>query len=128
MKPITREWIDNAEGDWASAGRESVVTTAPNYNLVCFLAQQCAEKYLKACLQEETITPPKTHDLETLMDLLLPTQPFWKSLLPAFDQLSEYAVNFRYPGQDADNNEAQDAVEHCRQVREAARRSLGLPL
>lgn len=128
MKPITQEWINKAEGDWTSAGREGVVQTNPNYDLVCFLSQQCAEKYLKAALQEEGITPPKTHDLEKLMDLLLPTQPFWKALLPALDQLSEYAVSFRYPGQDADGKEAGDALEYCRQVREAARRSFGLPL
>ena len=76
MKPITQERINKAEGDWTSAGREVVVQTDPNYDLVCFLAQQCAEKYLKAALQEEGITPPKTHDLEKLMDLLLPAQSF----------------------------------------------------
>ena len=128
MKPITQEWGNKAEGDWTSAGREGIVQTDPNYDLVCFLAQQCAEKYLKAALQEESITPPKTHDLEKLMDLLLPTQPFWKALLPALDQLSNYAVSFRYPGQDADNKEAQDALEYCRKVREVARRSFGLPV
>ena len=128
MKTITSEWVDKAEGDWGSAGREVVVQINPNYDLVCFLAQQCAEKYLKACLQEDAIMPPKTHDLEKLMDLLLPTQPFWKTLLPVLDQLSEYAASFRYPGQAADEKEAQAAVEYCRQVREAARRSFGLPL
>ncbi len=128
MKPITQEWIDKAEGDWASAGREVVVSTDPNHDLVCFLAQQCAEKYLKAALQEESIMPPKTHDLEKLVDLLLSIQPVWKALLPALDQLSDYAVSFRYPGQDADSKEAQDALEHCRKVREVARRSFGLPL
>ena len=128
MKPITQEWVDKAEGDWTSAGREVVVQTDPNYDLVCFLAQQCAEKYLKAALQEKGIAPPKTHDLEKLMDLLLPAQPFWKALLPALDQLSDYVVSFRYPGQTADKIEAQEALERCRQVREVARRSFGLPL
>ena len=128
MKPITQEWINKAEGDWTSAGREVVVQTDPNYDLVCFLAQQCAEKYLKAALQEESIAPPKPHALEKLMDLLLPAQPFWKALPPTLDQLSEYAVSFRHPGQDADDKEAQNALEHCRKVREAARRSFGLPV
>lgn len=128
MKPITKEWVDKAEGDWTSANREVIVLTDPNYDLVCFLAQQCAEKCLKANLQEEGIAPPKVHDLEKLMDLLLPTQPFWSVLLPALDQLSDYAVNFRYPGHSADKKEAEEAVERCREVREVARRSLGLPV
>ncbi len=35
---------------------------------VCFHAQQCVEKYLKAVLVSEAIDFPKTHDLEELMD------------------------------------------------------------
>ncbi len=50
MKPITQEWVDKAEGDWTSAGREVAVQTDPNYDLVCFLMQQCVEKYLKGRL------------------------------------------------------------------------------
>jgi HEPN domain-containing protein len=52
MKQITQEWIDKAEGDFATAQREIEVQQMPNYDAVCFHAQQCAEKYLKACLQE----------------------------------------------------------------------------
>ncbi len=52
MKLLTREWIDKAEGDFATASREIRVRKSPNYDAVCFHAQQCAEKYLKALLQE----------------------------------------------------------------------------
>lgn len=44
MKPITKEWIDKAEGDRAIAGREMRVRKEPSYDGVCFHAQQCAEK------------------------------------------------------------------------------------
>lgn len=128
MKPITQEWIDKAEGDWTSAGREVVVRTDPNYDLVCFLCQQCVEKYLKARLQEDSVAFPKTHDLEKLLDLLLPSYPLWNVMLPALDQLADYAINFRYPGQTADEKEAKEAIEFCRGVREEVRRSLGLPV
>ena len=50
MKPITQEWIDKAEGDWATLMREYRARKNPNYDAVCFHAQQCAEKYLKARL------------------------------------------------------------------------------
>jgi HEPN domain-containing protein len=50
MTPLTREWIDKAEGDFATARREIRVRQAPNYDAVCFHAQQCVEKYLKARL------------------------------------------------------------------------------
>jgi hypothetical protein len=52
MKPITSEWADKAEGGFATAQRELNVPDHPNYDAVCFHAQQCVEKYLKACLQE----------------------------------------------------------------------------
>jgi HEPN domain-containing protein len=62
MKPITLEWIDKAEGDWFSAQREVRARKHPNYDAACFHSQQCAEKYLKARLQESGIAFKKTHD------------------------------------------------------------------
>lgn len=50
MKPLTREWVEKTEGDFLTAARESRVRKSPNYDAVCFHAQQCAEKYLKARL------------------------------------------------------------------------------
>jgi HEPN domain-containing protein len=55
MKKITREWVDKAEGDFATAQRELIVQRDPNYDAVCFHSQQCAEKFLKARLQEADI-------------------------------------------------------------------------
>ena len=52
MTPLTKEWVRKDEGDFATAERELAVTSAPNYDAVCFHAQQCIEKYLKARLQE----------------------------------------------------------------------------
>jgi HEPN domain-containing protein len=63
MKPITAEWVEKAEGDFATARRELEIDVNPNFDAVCFHAQQCAEKYLKARLIEAGIRFPKTHDL-----------------------------------------------------------------
>jgi HEPN domain-containing protein len=59
MKPITQEWVNKAEADFATAQREIQVTKTPNYDAVCFHAQQCIEKYLKACLQEAIADPAR---------------------------------------------------------------------
>jgi HEPN domain-containing protein len=64
MKPLTREWADKAEGDFAAASREIRVRKSPNYDAVCFHARQCAEKYLKAVLQESEIPFGKTRPWE----------------------------------------------------------------
>ncbi len=128
MQPITQEWVDKAEGDWAVCGREVRARQSPNYDAACFHAQQCAEKYLKGRLQEDGIVFPKTHDLTVLLDMLLPSQPLWAAMRPALLQLKNYAVAFRYPGDSADRKEAREAVALCRGVREAIRLSLGLPI
>ena len=46
MKLITQEWINTAEGDFATAQRELQIQQMPNYDAVCFHSQQCIEKYL----------------------------------------------------------------------------------
>ena len=63
MKPATSEWVAKAEGDYLTAGRELRARKSPNYDAVCFHAQQCAEKYLKAVLQENERNIPKIHNL-----------------------------------------------------------------
>jgi HEPN domain-containing protein len=126
MQPLTVEWVDKAEGDFATLLRETRARKLPNYDSACFHAQQCAEKYLKARLQEAGIPFGKTHDLPALLDLLLSVEPSWTTLLPDLRLLNLYAVDFRYPGQSADKTMARDALRACRAMRDAARRSLGL--
>jgi len=126
MKPLTSEWVDKAEGDFITARRESRARKAPNYDAACFHAQQCAEKYLKARLQEEGIAFSRTHDLATLLDLLLPVEPSWTVIRSDLDRLTSYAVEFRYPGTTADKAMACSAIDVCRDVRHRVRVSLGL--
>lgn len=55
MKVSTREWIEKAEADFISAGREYRARKRPNFDAACFFSQQCLEKYLKARLVEAGI-------------------------------------------------------------------------
>ena len=52
MKPLTTEWVSKAEGDFAIVERETRARKNPSHDGVCFHAQPCAEKYLKARLYE----------------------------------------------------------------------------
>lgn len=97
MTPEILEWISKAEGDWATVLRESAVTTDPNFNAVCFHAQQCAEKYLKARLVVAGITFRKSHDLLYLLELVDQVEPSWKFLRDSLFKLTTYAVAIRYP-------------------------------
>ena len=127
MTPITQEWVDKAEGDYATAGREHSVKDFPNHDAVCFHAQQCAEKYLKARMQEASMAIPFTHNLVALLQDILLIEPAWASLQNDLLDLSAYAVGFRYPGNDATLTQADTALKTCAEVRAAVRQSLGLP-
>jgi HEPN domain-containing protein len=126
MKPLTREWVEKAEGDFATARREARVRQAPNYDAVCFQAQQCAEKYLKACPQEADMPFGRTHNLPALLDLLLSIAPGLDTLRAPLQALTVFAVHIRYPGESADQSEAREALLLCRAVRRCLRLYLGL--
>ena len=123
MSPLTREWVEKAEEDYAALKWQQQSPT-PTYNFICFLSQQCVEKYLKAWLQGANIPFTRTHDLGTLLDLITPTIPAWHTWRADVSNLSKYAVNPRYPGGSATVNDAEHATAICIQVRQAVRENL----
>jgi HEPN domain-containing protein len=123
MTPDTAEWVEKAEGDLRVAERE-LAAPDPVLDAVCFHAQQCAEKYLKALLEENQVSPPRTHDLGLLTDACVPHAPELAALRPALQRLSEAAVVYRYPGPAATPAIAQASVTSAEQVRAAVRRHL----
>ena len=127
MKDETAEWVEKAEGDLRTAQRELAVCEWPNYDAVCFHAQQCAEKYLKARMIEGLLSIPRIHDLEALLNLLLPVEPHWSSLMQSAITLSVMAVEVRYPGMSADVEDAENAVRSAEIIRGAVRVALALP-
>ncbi len=124
MRPDTAEWIKKAEADFISMMREMNATKELNYDLVCFLAQQSAEKYLKALLCENSVPFPKTHDLNELSALLPKRFEFPESFSPTISRLDRYAVEFRYPGASATQELATEALEGARALRHWCRKML----
>jgi HEPN domain-containing protein len=127
MKASSREWIAKAEEDFAVAVALSCRRKKPLWSPLCFHAQQCAEKYLKARLNEASIQFFKTHDLEQLLNQVLPIEPLWAAFRPALKRLTEAAVLPRYPGNFFTKAEAQRAFKTCKAFRKEARLSFGLP-
>jgi len=128
MKPLCREWVEKAEGDFDVMERESRVRKRPNHDAVCFHAHQCTEKYLKARLCNANIPFPKTHDLVLLLDLALSIEPMWETYRASLSFLSSFAVVFRYPGESAGREKALAARKRRRHFRNAVRQSLGLKI
>ena len=127
MNPLTEEWVQKAEGDYTVA-QQVLQGQNPVNDAICFHAQQCIEKYLKAWLQEVNIPFPRTHDLQALLNLIVPVLPAWAAWREYFSKLSEHAVDPRYPGKFATAEETTYAMHICVAVRQAVREQLKLPL
>ena len=125
MNETVKEWIAKAEADYATAGRELRASASPNFDAVCFHAQQSVEKLMKGLLIHLGVTPPKTHDLTQLDRLLAPVCPDWAWPVEDLRYLSRAAVSFRYPGEAAEYEEATLAVEKCTGMREKLLALLG---
>ncbi|HEX4964991.1 MAG TPA: HEPN domain-containing protein [Thermoanaerobaculia bacterium] len=118
------EWLAKADNDLTTAAHTLKLGKSCPTDTVCFHAQQCVEKYLKAILVLEGIDFPKTHDLETLLARIpLGLRPELSSEEQA--GLTEYATVARYPGwEELSLAAARHAVALARRVRREVRRGL----
>ena len=126
MTPETAQWVRYAEEDLQVA-RDLAARSPPLRNVACFHCQQSAEKYLKALLQEIGLVVPRTHDLDDLLDLLLPHDATLARLRRGLGSLTQYAIGSRYPGVRATTRRMQAALRHAERVRTELRTRLGLP-
>jgi HEPN domain-containing protein len=126
MKLTTLEWINKAEDDFHVAEMSYRARRHPSYDAAVFHCQQCAEKYLKARLEEAGIAFLRTHDLLVLHQRALTVEPSWIVLQPFLIFLSPYAVAYRYPGMSATRLDARGALKNCREVRRVIRGAFGL--
>ena len=76
-----------------------------------------AEKYLKAVLQENGVEIPRSHNLIDLMVLCAQGDETFMDFDTHLKNLNEYAVIFRYPGENAERDEAREALKMARDVR-----------
>lgn len=96
-KLLAQEWLKKGEEDELTV--QSLLKHrdgAPSS--VCFLSQQIAEKYLKACLVFHKKKFPKTHLLEHLLELCLEINISFKELQKEVVLLDTFYVPTRYPG------------------------------
>jgi HEPN domain-containing protein len=101
----------------------------PFHDQVCFHCQESAEKHLKALLVEAGQPAPRTHLLPDLLGLLLPVHhASLRPLRRGLKFLTRFAVDIRYPGDNATKRQARAAMRWADEVRAAARTLLGLPL
>ena len=116
MNKVVREWLDKAEGDYV-AMRTLLAASTPLPDGVCFHAQQCVEKLMKAVLIASQTDAPKTHSLRGLSQLVAAVRPGWDWSEVDLKTLTKGAVEFRYPSETATEQEAAAAADICEHIR-----------
>jgi len=95
LKDILKLWKIKAEHDIKAAEKE-LFSIDPLTDIVCFHAQQAAEKYLKYFLVSKGEVPSKTHNLKELLIKCISFDEEFKQL-DYIIFMTEYAVEMRYP-------------------------------
>jgi HEPN domain-containing protein len=93
---LAREWLARAERDLRVARYLLTMPDSPPES-IGFHAQQCAEKALKGFLIFHRVPFKRLHDLNYLIDLCAPHDPAFEQFRVEADELTPYAVEFRYP-------------------------------
>lgn len=123
---LVKEWIEKAEEDCLAVEELYRISVRRFAAIICFHAQQCAEKCLKALLISYNIEPPRTHSLETLLDLIVDKVPELEQCRDRLTGLTPYSVEYRYPGVVAMPDDAEYCAETIRELRKTLRSMIKL--
>ena len=117
-----REWVEKAENDLKACRQLLRAGSDAPTDVVCYHAQQCVEKYMKAALVTAAIDFPKTHDIAVLFRML-PKRSRPSLAADQCRRLTRYATATRYPGSYPviSLTEARQAVGLARVVRRELR-------
>ncbi len=114
--PEAKRWLIYAQSDLDAA--QVLMQSHEAYpRQICFLAQQAAEKSLKAILVLLELKFPYTHDLDHLREII---PPGWrvKDAFPKLYALSIWAIDARYPDDmpDVVEADAQEALQLAKAI------------
>jgi HEPN domain-containing protein len=81
---------------------------------------------LKAFLEELGLSIPRTHNLDDILNLLLPHHGALRALRRGLIYLTDFAVDPRYPGDNPSKRQAVAALRWAERVRDVCRSLLGI--
>ena len=125
MKNATKEWVRKAETDFRLA-KELLESQKRYPDQICFHCQQAAEKYLKAALEENGLSVPKTHDCEFLLTIVRQQSIPVKLSRRSLAYISGFAVVTRYPGENATARQSRSTFRIAVRIRSVIRQYLVL--
>ncbi|MCL2514141.1 MAG: HEPN domain-containing protein [Oscillospiraceae bacterium] len=110
---VVAEWLRCADNDF-----ETVKILSGHYpmqlEIICYHCQQTAEKTLKAFLLYNDREPPKTHNLESLVDLCKEISDEFDEIVEDCEYLNPFGVQPRYPfGLELVDSDAVISIKKC---------------
>jgi HEPN domain-containing protein len=116
---ILQQWLNKGNDDLRSAEYLSSMHHHTPNEIICYHCQQSAEKYLKGFLFLHDIEPPKTHDLNDLLEMCAEINNNFSVLSPKMSILKTYAVTTRYPNElGITSDDMKTAIEYAKDVQE----------
>ena len=114
---MTNEWLMFANNDLISARHLFEDLYPKQTYIAAYHSQQCAEKALKAFLVLNDIDPPKTHDLEQLVDLCKNIDAAFSEVEMDCKKINPYGTTSRYPKEIlVDDIIAKNLIERAQKV------------
>jgi HEPN domain-containing protein len=116
----TKAWLKKAATDVRSADH-ALTASPPILADVAYHSQQAVEKALKAFLVWSNSSFRKTHSIEEIGEQCLDIDSTLKDLVDQAVPLTEYAWEFRYPGEleEPSQDESEDALQIAKKILEA---------
>lgn len=123
-------WLEQSIADRKTI---DVLMAGERYYMVCFLAQQTAEKALKAFLYAMGEEPVFSHSVAALCDRCAAWNPLYGDLKSRVKNLDQYYIQARYPNgvpdqvpaDFFDRADAESAVDMAEQILSQVRSELG---
>ena|SRR5665811_68202 len=115
MREIVQEWVNKGESDFIAA--KTLALKKGLENQTGFHCQQAIEKWLKAYLIMQGKEIRKIHDLTALVIDCEKYDPAFQELEILVEGITDFAVEFRYPGENATIEDVQDALDKTVKIR-----------
>ncbi len=97
LRSLVAEWVKYSKTD-LDVAKQLLENMRPRpLEIICYHAQQSAEKILKAFLVRNDILPPKIHDLIRLCEMCGEIDKAFDEIAVSCGSLNRYSVLPRYP-------------------------------
>jgi HEPN domain-containing protein len=116
---VLQQWLEKGKDELRSAEYLSTMHYPTPDEVICYLCQQAAEKYLKAFIFSLDIEPDKTHDLEYLLEICQKDNTEFSVLSSNVYILNRYGVLPRYPNElGISNEDMKNAIVNVKKIQE----------